>query len=156
MGWIVPFDLLGAYNTERRGAPVVADSQLPLEHTYLGRYRCYPIPAHSFGVHMTTSQQNHRLKYGPEHRKRREFWKPMVALGGVNCAHVSCGSPIEPGTPWDLGHRYAEDGSPLESLPMHASCNRNTARSDRERDTGCVEIKYPGYESKPRNSRVWG
>jgi len=109
---------------------------------------------------MTTSRENHRVKYGPEHRKRREFWKPYVATGTVNCAHSSCGLPIEPDARWDLGHRYDADGKPLESLPMHAACNRATARSDRERDTGRLDVQ-PGSSQagssgiRPRNSRVW-
>lgn len=104
---------------------------------------------------MTTSYENHRLKYGVEHRKRREFWKPYVATGKVNCAHTGCGLPIAADAPWDLGHRYDADGTPLESLPMHASCNRATSRTDRERDTGRIDKASGSSGIKPRNSRAW-
>ena len=53
-----------------------------------------------------TSKERKRLrnrKYGQaRHRRTRKALVPVVAAGGVNC--VRCGEPIEPGTPWDLGH----------------------------------------------------
>jgi hypothetical protein len=58
--------------------------------------------------------------YGVDHYARRRVLAPIVASGLVDCAR--CGEPIEPGTPWDLGHddydrtRY--------SGPEHAACNR--------------------------------
>lgn len=103
---------------------------------------------------MTTSRENHRIKYGAEHQRLRKSWAPRVELGGVCCAHPLCGTPIEAGAKWDLGHRYDAQGKPLESLPMHRGCNRNTAHSDRERDTGRFNDGVP--VSKPRTSRKWG
>jgi hypothetical protein len=57
--------------------------------------------------------------YGARHRQLRRALAPLVAAGGVNCAR--CGEPIEPGTPWDLGH--TDDGLGY-SGPEHARCNR--------------------------------
>ena len=103
---------------------------------------------------MTTSRDNHRIKYGPEHRKLREAWKPIVEVGGAICAHPGCGRPILAGAKWDLGHRYSPEGWPLESMPMHPACNRNTAHSDRERDMGRFNT---GDQSEgPKTSRKWG
>lgn len=105
---------------------------------------------------MTTSRENHRIKYGPAHQALRKSWAPRVATGSVCCAHPGCGAVIEPDAKWDLGHRYDEHGNPLESLPMHRGCNRNTAHSDRERDTGRFNEGRPGNKGGPRNSRKWG
>ena len=71
-----------------------------------------------------TSKTRKRLrnrKYGQAlHRNTRKALVPLVAAGGVNC--VRCGEPIEPGTPWDLGH---DDRDPsVISGPEHAGCNR--------------------------------
>ena len=57
--------------------------------------------------------------YGPEHRQLRSAFVPLVAAGGIDCAR--CGEPIEPGTPWDLGH--SDDGLGYNG-PEHAVCNR--------------------------------
>jgi hypothetical protein len=103
---------------------------------------------------MTTSRENHRIKYGAAHRKLREQWVPLVAMGTVHCSYPGCGRLIEPGTHWDLGHRYDDAGRPLQSMPMHRKCNRNTAHSDKERDTGTFN-KGPS-DKGPRTSRIWG
>lgn len=103
---------------------------------------------------MTTSRENHRIKYGAEHQKLRRAWVPVVALGGVCCAYPGCGKVIEPGAKWDLGHRYAPNGMALDSMPMHRGCNRNTAHSDRERDTGTFNKGDSG--TGPKTSRKWG
>jgi hypothetical protein len=69
-----------------------------------------------------------RARYGYAHRKLRKQWEPIVADGGVDCAR--CNEPIEPGTPWDLGHVA---GSATEYAgPMHQRCNRNTMAEQRE------------------------
>jgi hypothetical protein len=102
---------------------------------------------------VTTSRENHRIKYGAAHRKTRELWKPYVAMGAVHCSYPGCGKLIDPGDPWDLGHRFDPNGRPLDSLPMHRSCNRNTSISDRERDTGTVN--KGDSDNGPRTSRKW-
>ena len=73
-----------------------------------------------------TSKQRRRLRHlkydRASHRLTRKALVPVVAAGGVNC--VRCGEPIEPGTPWDLGH---DDHDPsVHSGPEHAKCNRRT------------------------------
>ena len=51
----------------------------------------------------------------------RRRWEPAVAGGGVNCSR--CQEPIEPGTPWDLGH--SADRTRWTG-PEHRACNRAT------------------------------
>lgn len=63
--------------------------------------------------------------YGPEHKRLRREWAPLVEAGEVNCFRATCGEPIEPGTPWDLGH---EDNDRTKwTGPEHQACNRATA-----------------------------
>lgn len=100
---------------------------------------------------MTTSRENHRVKYGSDHQRLRKAWVPVVGMGLTLCAHQGCNELIKAGAPWDLGHRYNDRGLPIESLPMHRACNRNTAHSDRERDTGRLDDKPGGT----KNSREW-
>ena len=70
-----------------------------------------------------TSKQRKRLrslKYDrASHRLIRKALVPVVASGNATCAR--CVEPIEPGTPWDLGH--ADDGLGYNGLE-HAACNR--------------------------------
>lgn len=66
--------------------------------------------------------------YGPEHRKLRATWKPIVATGTVNCHAVVCIEPerrIQPDDTWDLGH--TRDGTAWTG-PEHRSCNRSDGR----------------------------
>ena len=69
--------------------------------------------------------------YGLGHRARRRMLAPFVASGLVVCAR--CGEPIEPGTPWDLGHNDYDRR--VYNGPEHAACNRgapnrlNTSRA---------------------------
>jgi hypothetical protein len=58
--------------------------------------------------------------YGFRHKALRRRWKPKVEAGLVDCAR--CGEQIEPGTPWDLGHR--DDDRRFYSGPEHRACNR--------------------------------
>jgi|DewCreStandDraft_4_1066084.scaffolds.fasta_scaffold36337_4 hypothetical protein len=69
-------------------------------------------------------------QYGYLHRQLRRAWAAQVALGGILCAR--CGERIDPGEPWDLGHR---DGSRVEYAgPEHARCNRATNRKRYSRE----------------------
>ena len=61
--------------------------------------------------------------YGQAHRTRRRAIAPMVKAGIVRCAR--CGEPIEPGTPWDLGHVDGTEWK-IYSGPEHRRCNRQT------------------------------
>ena len=69
--------------------------------------------------------------YGPEHRRLRSALAPLVAAGGMRC--VRCGEPIEPGTPWDLGH---DDGDPSVTQARNMpACNRGAwTRCNTSRD----------------------
>ena len=71
-----------------------------------------------------TSKQRKRLrslKYDrASHRLTRKALVPVVASGNAKC--VRCGEPIEPGTPWDLGHNDRDPS--IHSGPEHAKCNR--------------------------------
>lgn len=63
-------------------------------------------------------------RYGYEHRRLREQWRPRVERGEVACA-CGCGRMIPPGAAWDLGHDPMDKRRYLG--PMLAACNRNTA-----------------------------
>lgn len=65
----------------------------------------------------------HARGYGPRHQRLRTNLAPAVQAGQVNCWR--CGQPIQPGTPWDLGH--ADDDRTVYRGPEHAKCNRATA-----------------------------
>lgn len=60
--------------------------------------------------------------YGSAHQRLRKEWEPKVERGEVACAY--CFAPIEPGTPWDLGHD--RDDRSVYTGPEHRRCNRNT------------------------------
>lgn len=63
-------------------------------------------------------------RYGRKHQALRAWWAPKVEAGQVDCWR--CHQPIQPGTPWDLGHG---DGAQRDEYrgPEHASqCNRAT------------------------------
>lgn len=61
--------------------------------------------------------------YDYRHRQLRERMKPTVEAGGVDCWR--CTEPIQPGTPWDVGHD--DDDRTRYRGPEHRSCNRATA-----------------------------
>ena len=66
--------------------------------------------------------------YEPEHRRLRSALAPLVAAGGMSC--IRCGEPIEPGTPWDLGH---DDRDPRRHAgPEHASLQSRCSASQRD------------------------
>ena len=62
-------------------------------------------------------------RYGPEYRKVRAQWAPMVAQGQVTCWR--CGEFIPVGAAWDLGHDDGNAG--VIRGPEHARCNRGAA-----------------------------
>jgi hypothetical protein len=107
-------------------------------------------------------QMSPRPTYGRDHRRRRAAWASKVAAGGVDCAR--CGLPIEPGSPWDLGH---VDGSPHKySGPEHVACSRATlthARDVAAAGPASVVTRWPDWpleDPEPDNrvsawSRHW-
>ena len=64
-----------------------------------------------------------RRGYGNQHQKLRRQIAPKVEAGGIICP--KCNQPIDPGTPWDLGHTDDRNGY---TGPEHTSCNRGHAR----------------------------
>lgn len=58
--------------------------------------------------------------YGAAHQALRKKWKPQVEAGLVDCAR--CGTRIQPGQPWDLGHT---DDRSAYSGPECRTCNRS-------------------------------
>lgn len=75
---------------------------------------------------MADGYRPYRAKYGHHHRELRRVMAERVEAGGVRCAR--CGQPIEPGTPWDLGH--ADDGQGYRGAE-HRECNRATYGRER-------------------------
>lgn len=69
--------------------------------------------------------------YSGDHRKLRAEWAPHVEAGQVRCFRAGCGRLIEPGSPWDLGHR--DDDRSQWTGPEHRACNRRTAAHRAER-----------------------
>ena len=67
----------------------------------------------------TTGQRG----YGPQHRREREQWARIVAMGKTPCRR--CRELIEAGEPWDLGH--PDDDCDYPKAPEHRRCNRATA-----------------------------
>ena len=64
----------------------------------------------------TTAQRG----YGAAHDRLRKRWKPIVDRGEATCAR--CHQPIQPGTPWDLGH--IDTDRTRYNGPEHRTCNR--------------------------------
>jgi hypothetical protein len=63
--------------------------------------------------------------YGTPHKQLRADWKTRIDRGEiVICAKPSCGKPITPGQPFDLGH----DENRIHRGPEHQACNRATKR----------------------------
>lgn len=87
----------------------------------------------------TTTQRG----YGTAHQRARRQWASRVEAGEVACWR--CRKPIQPGTPWDLGH---DDGDRTQYRgPEHQLCNRNAGQA-----------KAMANRAKPSNvinSRAW-
>lgn len=81
--------------------------------------------------------------YGPDHRKLRADWEPIVEAGGVACAR--CRRPIKPGSKWELGHN---DDWTRYTGPEHRRCNRSAAGRKRMR------LEKAKYHASPA-SRSW-
>lgn len=61
--------------------------------------------------------------YGAAHQKERKRWEPIVEAGNATCDR--CNTPIEPGTPWDLGHNDDRTGY---TGAEHQDCNRRAGQ----------------------------
>ena len=99
----------------------------------------------------------HPRKYGHRHRMLRQVVNAQVQAGGVRC--VRCTLPIEPGTPWDLGHRPGGAHDEYEGA-CHAECNRSTSGTS-ERPTPARalqpnqlsdDVLYTGREDVPEGT----
>lgn len=73
-----------------------------------------------------------RAKLDRGSRKVRAELAPRVEAGGMSCCR--CGEPIEPGTPWDLGH---VDGTLKYAGPEHRACNRSSTLNTRPQVLMC-------------------
>lgn len=60
--------------------------------------------------------------YGKDFQSERKRWARRVATGGVHCWR--CGTRIEAGAPFDLGHN--DDRTKIIG-PEHPTCNRSAA-----------------------------
>jgi len=76
-------------------------------------------------------------RYGSEHGRVREEWRPKVEAGEVDCWR--CGERIKPRDKWDLGHDDM-DRTKYKG-PEHRRCNRATKTHavDRQQDVGASD-----------------
>jgi hypothetical protein len=86
--------------------------------------------------------------YGSRHQKIRKYLAAQVAAGEAVCWR--CQLPIEPGTPWDLGH-HDQDRSRYMG-PEHSSCNRSSAASRGNRMRAGI---VPTYQPAPDEVSRW-
>ena len=75
--------------------------------------------------------------YGHRHRQIRKQWATVVNAGGVNCWR--CGTLLQPGQPWDLGH---VDGTDQYAGPECRPCNRGTAATRGNKMRGKVRKSW--------------
>lgn len=76
--------------------------------------------------------------YGAGHQAERERWRPKVDAGITDCA--SCGQPIEPGRPWDLGHNEDRTGW---TGPEHTHCNRRAGGRNGAKVSNAMRTQPP-------------
>ena len=104
------------------------------------------------GARSTPALSTAARGYGSRHRRLRQLYARMVAVGRAQCSEVVCLMPtrwIQPGTPWDLAHGPTRD---TYLGPAHAACNRSegATRGNRTRAT------TPGVTILARiRSRAW-
>jgi hypothetical protein len=67
--------------------------------------------------------------YGAAHQRLRAQWAPRVEAGEVDCWR--CEKPIEPGSPWHLGHDDVDRS--ITRGPEHDACNLGSAARRRAR-----------------------
>lgn len=78
--------------------------------------------------------------YHAAHDHERARLAPIVARGHTTCAR--CGQPIQPGTPWDLGHT---DDRTAWTGPEHATCNRSAGARTRGHTTHAPAPPLPAH-----------
>lgn len=78
-------------------------------------------PAHQ-ADHERARGTRQQRGYDALHDRMRKAWAPKVAAGTIRCTR--CQQPIDPATPWDLGHT---DDRRAWTGPEHAVCNRVAA-----------------------------
>ena len=68
--------------------------------------------------------------YDAGHRRERADWAIMIEQGHGPICH-RCSKPIEPGQPFDLGHRQdlVLGGAPKKRSPEHQKCNRSAGQT---------------------------
>lgn len=85
----------------------------------------------------TTGQRG----YGAQHQARREYWKPIVAAGNVDCRR--CGKPIHPSAAWDLGHDDEDRSLPTYPEHRHArDCEQGGNRATAGRQTPAPALGF--------------
>jgi hypothetical protein len=80
--------------------------------------------------------------YGTAHRRMKDAYRPMVAVGGFPC--VLCGRPIDPREEWHLAHN---DDRTRWLGPSHKRCNL--------REAGLKAARMQGASRAPVTSQVW-
>lgn len=67
-----------------------------------------------------------RYNWGHEHRKQREFWRPVVEAGEAYCSEPVCLMPsrwIPPWTPSRMWHVSHDPTGTVWLGPSHRRCN---------------------------------
>lgn len=77
-----------------------------------------PTHAREYEARRGTRQQR---GYGRDHDRLRAQWAARLTSSPTPIPCARCGHPIDPRTPWDLGHN---DDRTQWTGPEHASCNR--------------------------------
>jgi len=102
---------------------------------------------------LTTTQRG----YGADHQRLRARLTPDVDAGLVDCWR--CGQPIEPGTPWDLGHddhdRTQYRGPEHALRTGHCPGNRAAGAAKGGRLKGRGARPAPRPPSEPLDAAEW-